>query len=1716
MRRLRLVSADLTWLLANAAVYGGLDFSQLPVVSNSQPALSLSGLLTTLLMVKLARLFNAAQPQSAVQTLYDMIDGAHSGTLADAAAAQKAVATITGWALNDVTSFAAAIGVTFPADYTNPAIYNSLRTLAAMARTATATGAQLVSWGSVPPNEPAAQAMAFSALGVVKALHPDNADWLTFAPTMTDRIRERRSAALQAYLIGQRDTAGDLLYVDVNGLFDHFLIDVQMSACEISTRVVQAYIGVQIFVERCLMNLEAPAVVVDLTQDDTWNQWEWMKRYRIWQANREVFLYPENWLVESQRPNRTEIYQSLEQEVRQNASTADYLETVVLNYVDRLDEIAHLFITGTCLDPMTNAIHVIGRTLADPPIFYFRSLVDSAWTGWTQIPLQIKATQAVPAMYRGRLCVFWLDVKVTSEPRQNTSGSGSQEVGKYVALGINFSIYRNGDWAPPQSTKGKFFDKPLLDSTSASDLKSVEALYTLKVQTPAAAPGVGASLFVDVFRFGGYIVNDGNPAWVLGPYNDAGHVARAVFDGRFNEMQQRNVPILVLSAKKGLLEHAQLTYGPDAHPLLPLPDALAEPEMYSEPSLEPRGGAFMSIQPVATGSNSQSVQLVFTASFLTGQNPGPLLAQAPLPFRVIGSAADLGFDPSSYFFFQDNKRSYYVETDKNFLTGSAWSPVSPSYPTSVPFELSYNFHRFYHPFTRLFWHQLSSGGFPALYDRELQLNPDQVDPSGAEVFSFQTGYQPMVARVNWDNDDTLPNKDREFLDFRYSAAYSVYNWELFFHIPLYMAEMLSQNQQFEDALTWFQYIFDPTWPGTDAAPKRFWIPKPLYNLTSADILAERINNLLNAVNHGNPDAVQQVESWRRDPFNPFLLADQRPVAYMKRAVMSYLDNLIAWADNLFASELREALSEATLLYVIASEILGPQPAATTPPQHADEFYDQLAPKLDAFANAMVDIENTIGGSGGGGSGNGNGLPAPQTFYFKIPPNDTLLGYWTTIADRLFKLRHCQNIEGQALQLALFDAPIDPGLLIRAQSAGVDLGSVLSDFAVTVPNYRFTFLYGQALDFVNAVRAYGALLLAALEKSDADQLAVLLATNQLQLLQDTDQILEWQVEQAQSVLDALNQTLILGQDKLAYATDQSALLAVINTWEQMGLILQSTAIGLNAKAGYMAAIAAVEKLTPDPTLGVTGTFGAPTATATEKPGDATDALSKMWGVFGTMAEKSGALMGVMGKFFHQQDDWNEKIKEANDDIAHTQVQIVGAQLGVQIAEANRTKNQTQIDQLQKQLDFLSDKFTNQELYDWMTSQLSDTYFQSFKLAFRMCKQVEKCYQFELGILDSSFIQFGYWDSLHKGLLAGERLNHDLRRMQASYLDENRRRFELSRFVSLAALDPAALQQLLATGACDFDLPESLFDNDYPGHFNRHLFRVSVTAVYPSPSKFDNVKATLTLVSNKVRVSTDLAAGYPETPVGSDPRFVYNYAAVPQKIALGNAQDDPGLFLTALNNNLGDTRYLPFENAGAVSSWHLEMPDANNEIDLSAVGDVVLHLFYTSVDGGNAFKQGVQTNNLANLPTSGLRLFSAQNDFSAPSAAAASLTPWQAFLAAPSGSDLQTLTLAIPPSKFPAWTRGKTITVSSIGVLVVSRSAGNFVLQPVAPLPTAEVTLTPVPNVSQPNVCTGIVAVGPNTTLGTWTFKLRKQDAAGFSTITKNDVSDVFLLVHYQVN
>lgn len=1698
VRRLHLVRDDLSWLLANSGVYGGLDLTQLPV-TGPQPPLTIAALLTTSLLVKLDRAFVAAPPAAPIRDLYSLISAVDGGQLATEAATQEAFASIAGSTAADVGALATRLGLVFPADYTAPGTYDALRTLVAMLAATGGSGAQLVGWGSAAPDE----TTAASAQAVLKSRYSQG-DWLEVAPTLTDPMRERRSAALQAYLLAQRDGGGALVYGDTNALFEHFLIDVEMSSCEVTTRVVQGYAAVQLFVERCLMGLEEPNVLVDLARDDTWTQWRWMKRYRIWEAARQVFLYPENWLIESQRPTRTETFQKLEQEIQQKDSTADYLETVALNYIDRLDELAHLTVTGTCVDPRSSAIHVVARTAADPPRFYHRTFADRTWSGWQQIPLDIKAHQVVPAVYRRRLCLFWPDVKVVPEPRQPLPSAQAsttppnQDPAKYVSIGLDFSIFRNGSWAPPQKSRGRLFDVPLLTSSSVSDSASVEALYTLKVQAPLPSPGFGTSLSIDVFRLGHYDVISyqifGNV--ITFPYPDrptsAVHVGRAVFDGRFSDLELRNLAVVINSSQQQLLTHAQAAYGPDAIPLLPLPEPQSDPDLVGEPGLVPQAGALATIPP----NTSSTLPLVFTSVGALQQNVGPLLSTAPTPFRVVGPDSDLAFDPSAYFFYQDTRRCYFVESVRYYQWGSAWLPMPPSDAASAPFEVRYAFRRFYHPYTRLFWHQLSAGGFEALYDRKLQLSPDSIDPTGADVFSFSSTYHPVTPRVSF-------GENNEIVDFARDAAYSVYNWELFFHAPLYIAERLSQNQQFEDALAWFHYLFDPTRSGPEPVPERFWIPKPLNALTSAAILQQRINNLLLLVNQGDSNAVAQVARWRRDPFNPFLLADQRPVAYMKRVVMSYLDNLIAWADNLFNTDSREALNEATLLYIIAAEILGPQPVGVTPPQHVDESYADLEPKLDAFANALVDIENIVSGGGGGGGGGGDGMPAPQTFYFKIPPNERLLGYWATVADRLFKLRHCQNIEGVTRELALFDAPIDPGLLVQAQAAGVDIGSVISDLQAPRPGYRFVSLYSQALEFCGAVQQYGGKLLAALERNDAEALALLVANQQMQLQRDADQVLQAKVDEAQKQIDALEQTLALAQAKF----DDADSAPWANEAEYTSLSITGALLTgkLAVAIGY--AIAGGLSALPNFGLGVAGFGGSPAADATYGGSNASDAAknaAKAGEVLADVLEKGSELAKTVGEFMQRADENEEKATEAGIEKQRTEAEIAAAQIRLAIAAQEQVNHQAQADRLQQQIDFLTDRFTSRDLYDWMIGALADTYFQSYRLAYKLCKQVERCYRYELGLTASSFVRFGNWDSLKKGLLAGESLSHDLRRMQASYIEQNARRFETSRYVSLAAHDPQALLRLLETGSCTFDLPEALFDGDYPGHYQRRLQRVSVTVVYPDPGRFDNVKATLTLTKNSVRMTTDLGAGYPRQ-AGADPRFVDQFGAVPQRIVLGNAQDDPGLFLTALDENLGDPRYLPFEGAGAISSWHLELPAETNDIDLATVADVTLHLHYTSLDGGNSFKQAVEADNASNVPNAGVLLLSATKDFSE--------SAWQSFLAGPGGGGDQTLTLNVSASKFPRWARGKTVVINGLTVFATSLQPGTFVLAPQAPLPGGDVTLNPVAGVTEPNVASGAVAVAAESP-GSWTFKLRTGTAADFRSLSADEIGDVLLLLTFQ--
>src|SRR6188768_1769315 len=83
-------------------------------------------------------------------------------------------------------------------------------------------------------------------------------------------------------------------------------------------------------------------IVVDKDTDENWLHWKWMKTYRVWEANRKVFLYPENWIEPELRDDKTPLYRSLEDELAQREVTTEAAERAVTGYLERLDELARL------------------------------------------------------------------------------------------------------------------------------------------------------------------------------------------------------------------------------------------------------------------------------------------------------------------------------------------------------------------------------------------------------------------------------------------------------------------------------------------------------------------------------------------------------------------------------------------------------------------------------------------------------------------------------------------------------------------------------------------------------------------------------------------------------------------------------------------------------------------------------------------------------------------------------------------------------------------------------------------------------------------------------------------------------------------------------------------------------------------------------------------------------------------------------------------------------------------------------------------------------------------------------------------------------------------------------------------------------------------------------------------------------------------------------
>lgn len=927
------------------------------------------------------------------------------------------------------------------------------------------------------------------------------------------------------------------------------------------------------------------------------------------------------------------------------------------------------------------------------------------------------------------------------------------------------------------------------------------------------------------------------------------------------------------------------------------------------------------------------------------------------------------------------------------------------------------------------------------------------------------------------------------LDFTSSGAYSVYNWELFYHIPLAVAIHLSKNQRYEEAQRWFHFIFDPTDSSDGSTPERFWKVKP-FQYTEVKQIEDILVNLSSGADSIlKQDTINSIGAWKDSPFRPHLVARYRQTAYMFKAVMAYLDNLIAWGDDLFRQDTGETINEATQIYVLAALILGERPQAVPKKGSlAPLTYASKRGKWDEFDNTLEKMECEIPFdlaplpmTSGAGDQFAVLRSIGTSLYFCVPRNDKLMSYWDTVADRLFKIRNSLNLQGIFRQLPLFEPPIDPALLARATAAGLDVSEVVTGINQPLPLVRFQLLVQKASEICQEVKSLGNNLLSALEKEDNEALAVLRAKHEKVILGLTETVKYAQWQEAIKNREGLETSLTNAVQRYIYlerslgkqesditipdldALDTESLAKfkfkssepdikrrpvdidiAQNLGDSGGKIVSSYEAEELEKSGLARDIQDVIKalnlaaqgtsLIPD--FGVKfhfWGFGGDAVIGGTKISDMSKFAADVALAFADRLSYEAGRAAKVGSYARREQDWAQQSNVAAGEINQIFKQLRAAQIRESIAEREWHNHQQQMRHAQEIEDFLTNekngKKTNQAFYTWLKREVRGLYAQVFQFAFDVAKKAERALQHELGKPDLTFLQFGYMSG-KEGLLAGEKLYFDLKRMEMAYHELNQREYELTKHVSLLQIDPMALIQLRTMGTCTFALPEELFDMDGPGHYFRRIKTVALSIPCVA-GPYTSVNCTLRLTKSSIRKDSDVSDGYTRQD-SEDNRFSDHFGSL-QAIVTSSAQNDSGLFET----NLRDERFLPFELSGVISEWQLELPAEVRQFNYDTISDVILHIRYTAREGGNLLRKGA----VANLKTriqeaqaaGSVRLFSIRHDFP---------TEWARFRAQNPGPKQKVeLVLKLCTEHYPYWSQGLLESVKRVDILARSAEPVN---------------------------------------------------------------------------
>jgi hypothetical protein len=1478
-------------------------------------------------------------------------------------------------------------------------------------------------------------------VGALASKYPDEKTRNGKLEPYSDRLNTLKRDALCDYIISRSDI---LKFKDHNDLYNFFLLDVEMSGCFRTSYIVAAITSLQLYIHRCLINLEQSDKylnpgIVDIKVIPGWipaDEWEWRKNYRVWEANRKVFLYPENYIDPTLRDNKTEIFKELEEELLQQKITKDSAEAAYKKYLSQFAELTRLRYAGGYYHHVSNGMGFLGleassklkmqksskayyyvngiayneesdeslfylfaRTGVHPYQYSYRTYNHNTqvWTTWKTIDLGIEAAEISTIIFQGKLYIYWTEVQ-SKEVNKIKEGNSTSDGFVFKAYVKYSYLDENGKWCAPQRLyigqnhvseetifrrvwKGSYPSEGTREKAHDSTVEKFQELVFRKpyatiasdIKQPLALQHIWShNKFQSRIRY-----TTGNISYVLFSF--------LVFNVPSQEFVVTNNDFSMAVATCS----ATITVNSSVFP------TTAEVRLLNSGSCQITFPVF-SVSIVSsiliqhnelnTPIKTSVTKVSLSRNAVTNLQQSDMLTGAPDINTV--PALQREFNEA---FSENENTGYYIESGKISLSNHFVSQT----PENDASLLVANGNNYDHvALSTILTDELSDILFAKGLEQFLTLTTQKLTDDYGQQFDLK-------------------------------GAYGDYYSELFFHIPFLIADHLNANQKFKEAKWWYERIFNP-----NADEKPDDIKKTDHNWQYREFRNLDIQKLKDILTDS-----KAIEAYKQDPFNPHAIARLRMNAYQKTIVMHYIDNLLDWGDFLFTQDTRESINEAEMLYQLAFDILGKRPVKVGKCETAEDdalTYANIEPQIGKGSEFLIQLENyywvqkhtfahekeiariskklesisgkktkvqksfaDIAQKSAYNSANkvmeqirnmaanpqgqlmetdqhaarvksykkttskkmaarenttkwtdsaqyifgseaknrfktkphrrtpDHALVKQYSMVFCVPPNTDLMKYWGRVEDRLFKIRNCMNIKGIRRSLSLFQPPIDPMLLVRARAAGLSLEDIAAMVSPgKLPAYRFTYLIEKAKQFTQTLQSFGSALLSALEKKDGEELMLLRAVHEKNILKLTKNIKKKQLQETQYQYKAAEAALANVQNRVDYY--QGLIDTGLTAWEVTEQVSKWTASSIRISEATLGFLSSVFGFLPQ--------VGSPFAMkyGGHELKNGTGRLADATGTLAAIADNIAILAGMEAAHQRREQDWKQQLKLSQQEFKQSNIQLLAADMRQQIAEHDLVIHEKNIEQSDELFDFYKNKFTNLGLYNYMASTLNRLYRDAYNIAYDLAKQAESAYQHER--YDSEiYIQADNWQFDRAGLLSGERLMLQLQALEKKYMDGNERQPEITQTFSLAMLSPLQLLKLRQTGSCTINIPEIAYEMLYPGQYRRTIktVRISIPCV---AGPYVNISARLTLTRGSIELEDK--AALQELLVAKN-----------TSINSSSANNDPGVF----DFNFRDERYLPFEGAGAVSEWLLELPANIRAFNYDTISDVLLHISYTACEG-----------------------------------------------------------------------------------------------------------------------------------------------------------------------